>query len=128
LFWQKNDVPQNFSPQGLPPEIADLLGVFAFNQTLGTNINQIQKRTATGATYSLRSNVIYDRNNRPNRKYESDFSGFLEAEYRQPLMQGAGKADPFHLPKTGQVPIWGHPREVIHRKNQDRAKAGSIGG
>jgi len=90
LFWQKNDVPQNFSPQGLPPEIADLLGVFAFNQTLGTNINQIQKRTATGATYSLRSNVIYDRNNRPNRKYESDFSGFLEAEYRQPLMQGAG--------------------------------------
>jgi len=90
LFWQKNDLPQNFSPQGLPPEIADLLGVFAFNQTLGTNINQIQKRTATGATFALRSNIAYDRNNRPNRKYESDFSGFLEAEYRQPLMQGAG--------------------------------------
>ncbi|MFM8401265.1 MAG: TolC family protein, partial [Pirellula sp.] len=90
LFWQKNDLPQNFSPQGLPPEIADLLGVFAFNQTLGTNINQIQKRTATGATFALRTNIAYDRNNRPNRKYESDFSGFLEAEYRQPLMQGAG--------------------------------------
>ncbi|MFM8570059.1 MAG: TolC family protein [Pirellula sp.] len=90
LFWQKNDLPQNFSPSGLPPEIANLLGVFAFNQTLGTNINQIQKRTATGATFALRSNVIYDRNNRPNRKYESDFSGFMEAEYRQPLMQGAG--------------------------------------
>ena len=80
LFWQKNDLPQNFSPQGLPPEIADLLGVFAFNQTLGTNINQIQKRTATGATFALRSNIVYDRNNRPNRKDESDFSGFLEAE------------------------------------------------
>ena len=87
LFWQKNDIPQNFK---VPPGFGNLFGVTTFNQTLGTQINQIQKRTATGATFALRSNVIYDRNNRPNRLYPSDFSGFLEAEYRQPLMQGAG--------------------------------------
>jgi len=86
LFWQKNDRPVNVRPQ--PP--FDQLFVPASRQTAGTQINQIQKRTATGATFALRTNVLYDRNNNPTRNYRSDFSGFLEAEYRQPLLQGAG--------------------------------------
>lgn len=86
LFWQKNDRPVNVRPQ--PP--FDQLFVPASRQTAGTQINQIQKRTATGATFALRTNVLYDRNNNPTRNYRSDFSGFLEAEYRQPMLQGAG--------------------------------------
>ena len=82
LFWQKNNRPFNnlgnpFLPQG-------------FQQTTGNYINAITKRTATGAQYALRTNVVYDNNNNPARRFTSDFTGFLEAEYRQPLMQGSG--------------------------------------
>jgi outer membrane protein TolC len=82
LFWQKNDRPNNNTFTAFIPT--------AFNQTTGNYINQIAKRTATGAQYALRTNVIYDNNNNPTRSFRSDFVGFLEAEYRQPLLQGAG--------------------------------------
>ncbi len=82
LFWQKNDRPQNNSFAAFVPAV--------FGQTTGNYINQIQKRTATGAQFALRTNVIYDNNNNPTRLFRSDFTGFLEAEYRQPLMAGSG--------------------------------------
>ncbi len=82
LFWQKNDRPQNNSFAAFVPTV--------FQQTTGTYTNQIQKRTATGAQFALRTNVIYDNNNNPTRFFRSDFNGFLEAEYRQPLMAGSG--------------------------------------
>lgn len=82
LFWQKNDRPNNNTFALIFPS--------AFSQTTGNYVNQVQKRTATGASYALRTNVVYDRNNNPTRIFQSDFVGFLEAEYRQPLMQGAG--------------------------------------
>ena len=82
LFWQKNDRPQNNN--------FALIFPLSFNQTTGNYINQIQKRTATGAQFALRSNVVYDNNNNPTRIFRSDFTGFLEAEYRQPLMAGSG--------------------------------------
>lgn len=82
LFWAKNDRPQNNSFTQLFQPV--------FNQTTGNYINQIQKRTATGAQFALRTNVLYDRNNNPTRLFKSDFTGFLEAEYRQPLMAGSG--------------------------------------
>ncbi len=82
LFWQKNDRPQNNSFAAFVPVV--------FGQTTGNYINQIQKRTATGAQFALRSNVVYDNNNNPTRFFRSDFTGFLEAEYRQPLMAGSG--------------------------------------
>ena len=82
LFWQKNDRPQNNSFAAIS---ASVLG-----QTTGNYINQIQKRTATGAQFALRTNVLYDRNNIPNKIFNSSFTGFLEAEYRQPLMAGSG--------------------------------------
>ncbi len=82
LFWQKNDRPQNNSFAAFVPSV--------FNQTTGNYINQIQKRTATGAQFALRTNVVYDNNNNPTRFFRSDFTGFLEAEYRQPLMAGSG--------------------------------------
>ncbi len=82
LFWQKNDRPQNNSFAAFVPVV--------FGQTTGNYINQIQKRTATGAQFALRTNVVYDNNNNPTRFFRSDFTGFLEAEYRQPLMAGSG--------------------------------------
>lgn len=82
LFWAKNDRPQNNSFAAFVPKV--------FNQTTGNYINQIQKRTATGAQFAFRTNVLYDRNNNPTRLFSSDFTGFLEAEYRQPLMAGSG--------------------------------------
>jgi outer membrane protein TolC len=82
LFWQKNDRPQNNTFAAFVPT--------AFQQTTATYTNQIQKRTATGAQFALRSNVLYDNNNNPTRFFRSDFNGFLEAEYRQPLMAGSG--------------------------------------
>lgn len=82
LFWAKNDRPQNNSFAQLFQPV--------FAQTTGNYINQIQKRTATGAQFALRTNVLYDNNNNPTRLFRSDFSGFLEAEYRQPLMAGSG--------------------------------------
>ena len=82
LFWQKNNRPFNNLGNPFLP--------LGFQQTTGTYTNAITKRTATGAQYALRANVVYDNNNSPARLYRSDFVGFLEAEYRQPLMQGAG--------------------------------------
>ena len=95
LFWAKNDRPQNNS--------FALVFPLAFNQTTGNYINQIQKRTATGAQFAFRTNVLYDNNNNPTRIFRSDFTGFLEAEnwllsvparnppVRLPASDGAGR-------------------------------------
>jgi hypothetical protein len=89
LFWRKNDSPIN-----LPlPSSDDFFNRFRrpYNeQTTGNYVNQVTKRTATGAQYALRANVLYDNNNNLGRRFQTDFVGWLEAEYRQPLMQGAG--------------------------------------
>ncbi len=82
LFWQKNNRPVNNAGN---PFVAT-----GFEQTTGSYINAITKRTATGASFALRTNVVYDNNNNPFRQFRSDFNGFLEAEYRQPLMAGSG--------------------------------------
>ena len=82
LFWQKNNRPFNNAGN---PFLAN-----GFEQTTGNYTNAITKRSATGASYALRSSVVYDNNNTPFRRFQSDFVGFLEAEYRQPLLAGAG--------------------------------------
>lgn len=86
LFWQKNERPIN---RPNLPEF-ELFFPLVNQQTTGNFINQVSKRTAQGAQYALRTNVVYDRNNNPSRRFPSDFVGFIEAEWRQPLMQGAG--------------------------------------
>ncbi len=92
-FWEKNHTPQNIA------------GVFTqfrptvFEQDLGTFQAQLQKTSATGGTWAVRHNVRYDLNNQPvydpvsgqgSRNYASDWNVNLEAEMRQPLLQGAG--------------------------------------
>ncbi|MEZ6088861.1 MAG: TolC family protein [Pirellulaceae bacterium] len=86
MFTQKNDQPRNIEPGGPLAFFQPLV----FQQTFATAISELSKTTATGATFSARHNVQYDNPNSPGRFYQSDFVGFFEAEYRQPLMQGRG--------------------------------------
>jgi outer membrane protein TolC len=53
---------------------------------------ELQKRTATGSTFSLRHIVNYNRFNvnQDVQLFESNFNGWVEAEWRQPILRGAG--------------------------------------
>lgn len=88
LSWDKVDQPRNFSLPGL----GTVFPSYA-NQTVASYSNEISKRTASGATFAMRNVVGYTRTDDPSRAsqlFPSAFSGYLEAEYRQPLMKGAG--------------------------------------
>ncbi len=84
VFWEKNDAPQNYQANPYFPDV--------FRQDVGSFQAQLRKTAATGGTWSLTHNVNYDQNNRPMlmRLYASDWNVNLEAEFRQPLLQGAG--------------------------------------
>ncbi len=82
LFWQKNNRPNNSSFLIFVP--------VALEQTTGNFSSELAKRTATGARFAVRHNVVYDYNNSPARLFRSDYTGWFEAEWRQPLLLGAG--------------------------------------
>jgi outer membrane protein TolC len=84
LFWNKADRPSNIRGIGaqFTPQV--------FQGTSATYQNELSKRTAQGATFALRHVTLYERNNSPIREFPSDFVGWVEAEWRQPLMRGAG--------------------------------------
>ena len=82
LYWQKNNRPNNSSFLIFVPQ--------AFQQTTGNFTSELAKRTATGARFAVRHNVIYDYNNSPQRLFRSDYTGWFEAEWRQPLLLGSG--------------------------------------
>lgn len=86
LFWQVNDRPNNVN---INP-ILQQFQVPALQQTTATFNYEISKRTATGASFAARHNFGYDLANTPNRLFTGAYSGFFEAEYRQPLLRGAG--------------------------------------
>lgn len=50
----------------------------------------LTKRTAIGSTLSLTSNTLYDSNNAPGNEFFSSWNQNIEAQVRQPLLQGAG--------------------------------------
>ena len=86
LFWQADNRPVNIN-------IVGPIGFFQvanFVQDAANFSYEISKRTATGASFAARHVVGYDFNNTPNRLYDSAFAGWFEAEYRQPLLRGAG--------------------------------------
>jgi len=84
MFWEKNDRAVNVGG------VAGLIFAPIFEQDLGTFQFQIQKVNATGGTTTLRHNVRYEWNNNPSRTIPSDYNVDIEAEWRQPLLQGAG--------------------------------------
>ncbi|MDG2223298.1 MAG: TolC family protein, partial [Rubripirellula sp.] len=83
LFWNSVDSPNNAGVFGIP--IVSTGKLANFN-------GELSKTTATGAVFSLRHVVNYDQTNQfaGGRRFSSVFSGWLEAEWRQPLLQGAG--------------------------------------
>lgn len=86
LFWSSVDRPNNVAPGGVT-------SVFTPSVSLGNNAAfnaELSKTTATGGSYALRHIVNYSRNNQPFRAFPSAFEGWVEAEWRQPLAQGAG--------------------------------------
>lgn len=85
LFWDDSESPNNANPFALA---GGFQRRFSDNVSAGFNY-EVSKITATGASFAARHVVNYSH---PNfeRFFRSDFSGRLEAEYRQPLMLGAG--------------------------------------
>ena len=86
LYWSKTDQPNNVDQGGFTSAFTPTASV----ATGATFINELSKQTASGASFALRHNVIYNRSNQPFRAFQSDFVGWVEAEWRQPLMQGSG--------------------------------------
>lgn len=86
LFWNVNDRPNNT----LINQIIQQFQVPSFQQTTTTFSYELAKQTATGARFAARHNIGYDLTNTPNRLFSSAYTGWFEAEYRQPLMFGAG--------------------------------------
>jgi len=89
MFWEKNDTPQNTA------NIASQFRPNPFMQDLATFQAQLQKTNATGGTTTLRHNVRYELNNQAFgagglRRWHNDYQVNLEAEIRQPFLQGAG--------------------------------------
>lgn len=65
-------------------------GTRTLKQDFNRYQTQISKRAATGAEFSLRNNTDYDANNAPGNLFRSAWNTNIEAEVRQPLLQGAG--------------------------------------
>ena len=86
LFWFSNDNPNNVAAGGVTAAFTPS----ALEGTNATFTNELAKQTALGSRFALRHVVNYTRNNQPFRAFSSAFAGWVEAEWRQPLLQGAG--------------------------------------
>ncbi|WP_158545357.1 TolC family protein [Bremerella cremea] len=61
-----------------------------FQQDLHNYEVNLSKRNATGGLMTLRSVTQYDYNNNPQRIFSAGWDTYVDAELRQPLLQGAG--------------------------------------
>jgi hypothetical protein len=62
-----------------------------FGQDLSTTQVGINKRSATGALFTVREVSVFDRNNQSGNRFGPySWDNFVEAQARQPLMLGAG--------------------------------------
>lgn len=122
IFWEKNNLPQNRA------------GVFTeiFPQVLRQDVAGfeagISKTAATGGTWSLSHKVDYEKSNVPivdtgagSRLWWSDFTARLEAEFRQPLFQGAG-VQFNRIAGPGAIPGY-NAGVMIARVNNDQSLA-----
>ena len=116
LYWLSSDVPAN--------QIGDFFGQPAAFRGKSAVFNAgVSKVTATGGSFALRQVVNYDRNNRAVnfRAFSSVFTGFLEGEWRQPLLQGAGDdLQPNCRTQLGTRPV----QRRAHRTHQRRRFVG----
>jgi outer membrane protein TolC len=82
VFWEKNHRALNNEFFGG--------GTRELYQDAGVFQAAITKRAATGSQFTIRHNVDYDANNAPGNFFPSAWNVNLEAEYRQPILQGSG--------------------------------------
>ncbi len=61
-------------------------------QDLFTAQGELTKRSVTGGQFSLRHGIFYDANNSITNRFPHAYDAVVEAEIRQPLLQGAGIA------------------------------------
>lgn len=62
-----------------------------FKQDLNTTQAGVSKRSATGGFFAFRNVTTYDRNNQLSNRFPFDsWETYVEAEARQPILQGAG--------------------------------------
>lgn len=91
MFWEKNDrVFNNPTPAGGRNMPFDPNLPTGFQQDKGTFQAQLAKRNATGGVASVRNNTIYDANTASQNLFPSAWDTNIEAEVRQPLLQGGG--------------------------------------
>lgn len=89
LFVNKTDRPQNIQPNVFFPPVSIA--------TTGDFLLEVSKKTTAGGTYFLRETTSYDRGNgfglnRANGIGSTFITAAIEAEWRQPLLQGRGTA------------------------------------
>ncbi|MFK8112004.1 MAG: TolC family protein [Rubripirellula sp.] len=86
LFWGTTDQPNNVDRTGFTsaftPSVSEGTGA--------SYTSELSKQTALGSQFALRHVVDYSRTNQPFRAFSSSFEGWIEAEWRQPLLQGSG--------------------------------------
>ena len=84
VFWEKTDRPQNSRFQSLTSAL--------FQRDVGQFDAGITKRSASGTTFAVRNQTIYDSNNSPSRGIgvPSDWYTAMDVEATQPLMRGRG--------------------------------------
>jgi len=82
MFWEKNDRAINNRFLGG--------GTNILQQDLGNYEFEFSKVTAGGGTFQARKSIEYDANNAPGNLFGSAWTVNVEAEFRQPLLQGRG--------------------------------------
>ncbi|TWU41407.1 Outer membrane efflux protein [Novipirellula aureliae] len=118
LFWNTVDQPQNANFGG------GIVGAFTprvSQQTQATFNSSLSKQTAQGASFALRHVINYVDSNNPIRQFPSDYVGYLEAEWRQPLLQGSGTT--FNRIAGPNSSIGQYNGVLIARVNEDVALA-----
>jgi Outer membrane efflux protein len=81
-YFEKNDRALN--------NIFTVGGTRQLSQDFNVYQTQLTQRMATGTEVTLRNNTQYDANNAPGNLFGSAWTTYIEGEFRQPLLQGAG--------------------------------------
>ena len=86
LTWERQNRPQNVGG------IGTTIFQQQINGDVGTWNSGLTKRTATGATFGVANQTLYDNNNSPIRQkgVPSTFTTNYDFTFNQPLLQGAG--------------------------------------
>ncbi|RMG40758.1 MAG: TolC family protein [Planctomycetota bacterium] len=85
MIWGRNETGLNNFVQG-----QGLGAGSTFVSETGNFTAQLSKNFAYGGQFALQHNVNYLGTNSPSQLFPSSYSGFVQAQYRHPLLAGAG--------------------------------------